>query len=113
MYVVVIAWLYVVLMAAVAEVVSSTGTVLGAVITFGLYGLLPLGIVVYIMGTPGRKRALKARQLADRAHLAPPPGADGASATPAVPVSSDTPDADGKTTAGPQTGTVPPVGKEA
>ena len=58
MYLVVIAWLYVVLIAAVAEATSSIGTVLGAVITFVLYGLLPLSIVVFILGTPGRKRAL-------------------------------------------------------
>ena len=67
MYVVVIAWLYVVLMASVAEAVNSTGTVLGAIITFLLYGILPLGIVVYIFGTPGRKRLLRARAMAERA----------------------------------------------
>mgnify|MGYP000172644165 CR=1 FL=1 len=57
MYLVVIAWLYVVVMMAVAEALSSQGTVLGAVFTFLLYGLLPLSIVVYILGTPARKRA--------------------------------------------------------
>lgn len=61
MYLVVIAWLYVVLMMAVAEALSSQGTVLGAVFTLLLYGLLPLSIVVYILGTPARKRA-RARQ---------------------------------------------------
>jgi mannose/fructose/N-acetylgalactosamine-specific phosphotransferase system component IID len=38
MYVVAIAWLYVVLLMAVAEALSSQGTVLGAVFTFVLYG---------------------------------------------------------------------------
>lgn len=61
MYLVIIAWLYVVLMMAVAEALSSQGTVLGAVFTLLLYGLLPLSIVVYILGTPARKRA-RARQ---------------------------------------------------
>ena len=67
MYLVVIAWLYVVLMAALVEATSNVGTVLGAVITFVLYGLLPLSIVMYILGTPGRKRALYAQAMAERA----------------------------------------------
>jgi hypothetical protein len=67
MYLVVIAWLYVTLMMAVAEATNSNGTVLGAIVTFVLYGLLPMGIVVYILGTPGRRRALKAREQAEQA----------------------------------------------
>jgi hypothetical protein len=66
MYLVVIAWLYVVLMMAVAEATSSNGTLLGAIVTFVLYGLAPITLVVYIMGTPGRKRAIKAREQAGR-----------------------------------------------
>lgn len=57
MYIVVIAWFYVAVLMAVAEATSSTGTVLGAIITFFLYGLLPIGIVVYVMGSPLRKKA--------------------------------------------------------
>ena len=64
MYLVAIAWMYVVLMMAVAEAVSSQGTVIGAIFTFVLYGLLPLAIVLYIMGTPGRRRALRASETA-------------------------------------------------
>ncbi|MDA8457404.1 hypothetical protein M4R22_21805 [Acidovorax sp. GBBC 3334] len=70
MYLVVIGWLYVTVMMAVAEASSPQGSLLGALITFTLYGLLPLAIVVYILGTPGRKRALHARErqeAADRA----------------------------------------------
>lgn len=62
MYVVIIAWGYVVLLMAVAEAMSSQGTVLGALFTLLLYGLLPLSIVVYILGTPARKRARAARE---------------------------------------------------
>jgi hypothetical protein len=69
MYLVAIAWIYVVLMMAVAEAVSSQGTVLGAIITFVLYGLLPLALVLYIMGTPGRKRM---RQRAEAATVTSP-----------------------------------------
>ncbi len=59
MYLVVIAWIYVVLMMSLTEAFSSQGSVLGAVVTFVLYGVLPLSIVVYILGTPARKRALR------------------------------------------------------
>lgn len=67
MYLIVIAWTYVTLMMAVAEATSPQGTVLGAVITFALYGLLPMGILVYILGTPSRKRKIKARDAAEQA----------------------------------------------
>jgi hypothetical protein len=66
MHLVVIAWLYVALMMAVAEATNSTGTVLGAIVTFVLYGLLPVALVVYLMATPARRRALKAREAAER-----------------------------------------------
>ena len=39
MYLVVIAWIYVVLLMSVAEATNTNGTVLGAVVTFLLYGL--------------------------------------------------------------------------
>lgn len=64
MYIVAIAWLYVVLMMAVVEALSSQGTVLGAVFTLLLYGVLPLGIVLYVMATPARRRARRAAEAA-------------------------------------------------
>jgi hypothetical protein len=67
MYIVPIAWLYVVLMMAVAEATNTTGTVLGAIITFLLYGLGPVALVVYLMGSPARNRAIKAREAAEAA----------------------------------------------
>ncbi len=70
MYLVVIAWLYVTILMAVAEATSPTGSVLGAIVTFGLYGLLPLSILVYILGTPGRKRKIHAREMQERAAAA-------------------------------------------
>jgi len=65
MYIVPLAWLYVALMMAVAEATSSSGTVLGAIITFVLYGALPIGLVVYVMSAPARGRARKAREQAE------------------------------------------------
>ena len=69
MYIVPIAWLYVALMMSVAEATNSNGTVLGAIVTCVLYGLLPMGLMLYIMGTPARKRALRARQELERAEF--------------------------------------------
>ena len=70
MYLTVIAWLYVVLMMSVVEAASPQGTVLGAIITFLLYGILPLSIVIYIMGTGARRRARSAAQQAAEAATA-------------------------------------------
>jgi hypothetical protein len=66
MHLVALAWIYVVLMMAVVEALAPDGTVLGAVFTFLLYGVLPLSIVLYVMGTPmrrsARRRALARQQ---------------------------------------------------
>ncbi|RZI42260.1 hypothetical protein EGT07_13665 [Herbaspirillum sp. HC18] len=51
MYIVALAWVYVVLMMSIAE-----DTVVAGVMTFLLYGVLPLLIILYLMGTPQRKR---------------------------------------------------------
>ena len=67
MYIVPIAWIYVALMMSVAEATSANGTVLGAIFTFLLYGLMPVGLIMYFMGTPARKRAIRAREAQERA----------------------------------------------
>ena len=56
LHLIVIAWLYVVVMMAVAEATNTTGTVLGAVITFVLYGVGPVALVIYLLTTPARRR---------------------------------------------------------
>jgi mannose/fructose/N-acetylgalactosamine-specific phosphotransferase system component IID len=63
---VVIGWMYVVLMMSVAEATNTTGSVLGAIVTFFLYGLLPVALVVYLMRTPQRRKAIKAREAAEQ-----------------------------------------------
>jgi mannose/fructose/N-acetylgalactosamine-specific phosphotransferase system component IID len=65
MYLIAIAWIYVVLMMAVAEAMSPQGTVLGAVFTFVLYGVAPLALLLYILGTPVRKKARRAAEAAE------------------------------------------------
>lgn len=67
MYLVVIAWIYVALMMAVAEATASNGTVLGALVTFSLYGVLPLLLVMYLIGTPMRRKAIRRREAAELA----------------------------------------------
>lgn len=65
-----VAWLYVVLMMALAEALTPQGTILGALITLLLYGLFPLGIVLYILGAPQRRRARRAAEAAELEQLA-------------------------------------------
>lgn len=65
MYIVAIAWLYVAILMAVAEATHGTGTLLGGIITFVLYGVLPLALVLYVMGTPARRRAIRAKESAE------------------------------------------------
>jgi hypothetical protein len=76
--------------------------VLGAVITFLFYGVLPVGLVVYLMGTPARKRAIKAKEQAELA-------AAQAAAVAAAETSGLAPDANSQAAADP----VAPVRKEA
>ncbi|OYT90468.1 MAG: hypothetical protein CFE43_18030 [Burkholderiales bacterium PBB3] len=98
MYLVPIAWIYVVLMMSVAEATNSNGSVLGAIFTFLIYGAAPVALILYFMGSPARKRALRAQEAAERA------AAIAAHAAASVP---------------PDTGShapadaIPPVGKEA
>ncbi len=101
MYLVAIAWLYITLLMAVAEATAANGTVLGAIVTFVFYGLLPLGVVLYILGTPARKRARRAREQAEREALA----AQGA-------LSTGQPDTGGHAPAGAPAGVVASVRKE-
>ncbi|WP_210546236.1 hypothetical protein [Rhodoferax sp. PAMC 29310] len=91
MYIVPIAWLYVALMMAVAEATNTNGTVLGAIITFLLYGLGPVALVVYLMRSPARRTAIKAKEAAELAER-----------------HSTHPDGGSK----PATDAIPPVGKE-
>ncbi|QDD65321.1 hypothetical protein EJD96_14700 [Herbaspirillum seropedicae] len=51
MYIVAIAWLYVVFMMSITEQSAVAG-----VATFLLYGIFPFTVVLYLMGTPQRKR---------------------------------------------------------
>ena len=73
MILVAIAWVYVVVMMAVAETMAPNGSVLGAFFTLLLYGVLPLSVVLYIMNSPARRRARRAREQAAESTAAPAP----------------------------------------
>lgn len=88
MFLVAIAWMYVVLMVAVVEATSPQGTVLGALFTLLLYGLLPLGIVLYLLSSPARRRLRREQEgsVADESGTAAPLDPDGGSHAPGDPV---------------------------
>jgi hypothetical protein len=90
MYLIAIAWLYVVLMMAVAEAMSPQGTLLGAFFTLLLYGALPVTLLMYILATPHRRRARKALEAAEDAARAgsaqAPDGGGEAAGAPITPV---------------------------
>lgn len=75
MYLVLIAWTYVALMMAAAEATAANGTVLGAIFTFVLYGLLPVGLIGYVLDAPRRRRTRNAAEHAADAKRAASAGA--------------------------------------
>jgi membrane protein implicated in regulation of membrane protease activity len=77
MHIVAMAWMFVVVLMALAEAMAPQGSVLGALITLALYGVLPLSIVLYILGTPARRRARVQRE-ADESAAQPDGGSHAA-----------------------------------
>jgi hypothetical protein len=103
MYIIVIAWIYVTLMMSVAEANNTNGTLLGAIVTFILYGILPTALMVYLMGAPKRNTARKAKEAAWAIQKNPEDSDN------ALPVE---PDASGHTTGVTPNCSVPPMRKE-
>ena len=111
MYLIVIGWLYVAVMMAVAEANHPAGTVLGAIVTFLLYGLLPTALVVYVMGTPLRRKARLAQEAGE---LAGTPAVQAQSGDTERPSGTDSssaiePNTSGHATGGAQSRSIPPV----
>ena len=102
MYIVPIAWLYVALMMSLAEATNGNGTVLGAIITFIGYGVIPVVIITYLMGAPARNKARKAREEAERQDWLARQGAAPESVQP---------DAGSEPAAGTEPGRIAPMGK--
>jgi hypothetical protein len=57
MYIVALAWIYVVLMMSITESSAVAG-----IMTFLFYGVLPVTIILYVMGTGQRRRRRKAQE---------------------------------------------------
>lgn len=57
MYIIAIAWLYVVLIAAISDT-----TVVGGVLTFVFWGVGPLALFLWLAGTPARRRTAARRE---------------------------------------------------
>lgn len=57
-YIVALAWIYVVLLMSFAEQTAVAG-----VMTFLLYAVLPWMIILYVMGSPKRRRAQKEAEI--------------------------------------------------
>lgn len=62
MIIIAIAWMYVVVLMAATQ-----PTLLAGVLTLFGYGLFPLSIVLYLVGTPGRRKRAAAREAAAQA----------------------------------------------
>ena len=54
MYIIAIGWMFVVVCMAAAEAASSS--VIGALVTLAIYGVLPLAMFLWLFGTPQRHR---------------------------------------------------------
>ncbi len=70
MYVIAIAWLYVTVLMAATEPNLTAG-----ILTFSLYGLFPIALLLWLLGTPERGRRGRAREAAAaRNEDSAPPG---------------------------------------
>ena len=66
MWIVAVGWAYVVLMMVLVEALGPGGSVLGAIVTLLLYGVLPIAIVLYVGGARGRAKARRAAEASER-----------------------------------------------
>jgi len=87
--IVLVGWAYVVLMMAGAEAFGPGGSVLGAIVTLLLWGVLPLTIVMYVGGTRGRAR-LRAQRAAQASRHVDPGGGGEPAGDPVAPVREET-----------------------
>jgi hypothetical protein len=85
-HIVAIGWAYVVLMMVLAEALGPGGSLLGAIVTATLYGVLPMGIVLYIGGARARARARRALEAAAVSGDVDPGGGGHPAGVPIAPV---------------------------
>lgn len=61
MYIIAIGWLFVTVLMAAAEAMSTS--IVAGLLTLVFYGLLPVGLILYLLGTPERRRRQKRAEL--------------------------------------------------
>ena len=61
MYIIAIAWIYVTLLMALTETNVTAG-----ILTFLLYGLAPLALLLWLLGTPARRGRLRKAEALDQ-----------------------------------------------
>ena len=73
MHIIAIGWLWVVFMMAITQ-----KTIVSGVSTFIFYGLLPCGLLIYLLTTPARRKRMAQREAEEAAKnqtpAEPPPG---------------------------------------
>ena len=67
MYIIAIGWIWVVFMMSITE-----SSIVAGLLTFVFYGVLPCGLLMYLLGTPARRRR-QARTGVAAAPVQPPP----------------------------------------
>ena len=85
MYIVAIAWIFVVLLMAVTEAVHPAGSVWGGIFTFLGYGVFPVALLTYILGAGQRWRKSHPQRRSSAGSGAPDAGSQTA-ADPVTPV---------------------------
>lgn len=68
MYIIAIAWLYVALLMALTE-----PSIVGGILSFVFYGLLPCALALWLLGTPQRKRLKRQQQTLAHPHASAQP----------------------------------------
>lgn len=86
MYLIAIAWLYVVIIVAVADT-----TVVGGILTFVFWGLGPLALFLWLFSTPARRRQRAQQAALDEAAKVEAEAANKENAGPSAPMPSNTP----------------------
>jgi len=87
--IVLIGWAYVVVLMAGVEAFGPDGSVLGAIVTLLLWGVLPLSVVMYIGGTRSRAR-MRARRAAQASRDVDPGGGGETAGDAVAPVREET-----------------------
>lgn len=77
---IVLGWLYVAVMMALVQAFHPEGGLLSAAFVLLAYGVAPVALILYVLGTPARRQAWRAREQAEQAQQQPVPAPGGGEA---------------------------------